>query len=114
MVEVLNDSKQIGVCIYNVLTLSVLGTAVSLLVDDDIDITYGFTSAIVLVGTTLIQCILFVPKVNQYSNVVATTLDLGNIVKVIAIHLILYCLSSTFNWIYSSTCFRCLESEMIL
>jgi gamma-aminobutyric acid type B receptor len=72
--EALNDSKLIGVCIYNVLILSVLGTAIGFILDSDPDMSYGFRSGIVLVGVILTIVIMFVPKArfccgrqNQYA-----------------------------------------------
>ncbi|ELT90594.1 hypothetical protein CAPTEDRAFT_145194 [Capitella teleta] len=62
--EALNDSKLIGVCIYNVLILSVLGTAIGFILDADPNMNYGFRSGIVLVGVILTIVIMFVPKVS--------------------------------------------------
>ena len=64
-IEALNDSKVIGVCIYNTVILCVLGTAVSFTIKDDINMMYGFTSAVINTGTMVTSCILFLPKVRH-------------------------------------------------
>lgn len=61
--EGLNDSKHIGMCIYNVVILSVMGVTLSLVLDRQLDLMYGMISAIQIVGTTLTQLVVFVPKV---------------------------------------------------
>ena len=62
-VEELNDSKYIGMCIYNVVILSIMGVAINYLVSGRINISYAFTSIIIIAGTTLTQTLVFVPKV---------------------------------------------------
>ncbi|ELU13426.1 hypothetical protein CAPTEDRAFT_196516 [Capitella teleta] len=62
-VEALNDSKYIGLCIYNVVVLTVMGVAVQYVSNDAINVSYGFTSGLILLGTTLTQTIIFGPKV---------------------------------------------------
>ena len=62
----LNDSKLIGVCIYNVAILSIIGSAISMVITDNPDAGFGFTSAFLLAGTFLTSCVLFVPKVGFY------------------------------------------------
>ena len=69
-VEALNDSKIIGICIYNIIILSVLGTAVSFTIEDDVNMMYGFTAAILNTGTMATASILFIPKVIKISSVV--------------------------------------------
>ncbi len=61
--EALNDSKLIGTCIYNILLFSVLGVAIGYVIEDNVDATYGFSSAFILAGTTLTAWIVFIPKV---------------------------------------------------
>ena len=61
-VEALNDSKLIGVCIYNIVLLSVVGTAVSFTIQDDINMMYGFISSVINTGTMVTSSILFIPK----------------------------------------------------
>ena len=64
-IEALNDSRQIGMCLYNVIVLSAVGLSFSLLLEDDIVLVYGITSSCVILGTTLTQAIVFVPKVGM-------------------------------------------------
>lgn len=62
-IEALNDSKIIGVCIYNVLMFSLVGTVIAFTIKDDINMMYGFTGALYNTGTMLTVSILFIPKV---------------------------------------------------
>ncbi|KAL5007636.1 hypothetical protein ScPMuIL_016442 [Solemya velum] len=62
-IDALNDSYQIGVCIYNVVVLSALGVALSFALDAQVELIYGFISGFIILGTTLTQLIVFVPKV---------------------------------------------------
>ncbi|ELU15902.1 hypothetical protein CAPTEDRAFT_22430, partial [Capitella teleta] len=61
--EALNDSKLIGLAIYNVLVLSVVGAVINYAIDDDMNLLYGITSGIMTAGTMLTSNIIFVPKV---------------------------------------------------
>ncbi|ESO83683.1 hypothetical protein LOTGIDRAFT_133032 [Lottia gigantea] len=63
-IEALNDSKLIGVCIYNVVVLSILGVTVSFALGDNINLRYSLDSAVVLLATTVTECLIFVPKVS--------------------------------------------------
>ena len=65
--EALNDSKLIGMAIYNVLVLSVVGAVINYAIDDDMNLLYGITSGIIIVGTMLTANIIFVPKVGLKS-----------------------------------------------
>lgn len=62
-IEALNDSHQIGMCLYNVVVLSAVGLTFGLLLEESVVMIYGITSGCVIIGTTLTQCIVFVPKV---------------------------------------------------
>ncbi|XP_041350845.1 gamma-aminobutyric acid type B receptor subunit 1-like [Gigantopelta aegis] len=57
----LNDSKMIGICIYNVVVLSFLNVCISMTISN-IDLKYGLTSVIVIIGTTVTQCLIVIPK----------------------------------------------------
>ena len=59
----LNDSKFIGMCIYNVALLSIPAVVLGVALDPGIDLRYAIGSTLVLLGTTVTQCIIFVPKV---------------------------------------------------
>ena len=62
-IEALNDSRQIGMCIYNAVVLSAVGLTLTLLLEDQVDRLYGVTSGCILIGTTATQLIVFIPKV---------------------------------------------------
>ena len=62
-IEALNDSRQIGVCIYNVVVLSSVGLMLNLLLEDQQVRMYGVTTGCILIGTTATQLIVFIPKV---------------------------------------------------
>ena len=64
-IEALNDSRQIGMCVYNVFVLSAVGLTFSLLLEDKVVEMYGIISGCVIIGTTLTQAIVFVPKVSR-------------------------------------------------
>nr|KAG5705058.1 hypothetical protein BaRGS_018788 [Batillaria attramentaria] len=61
----LNDSKQIGMCIYNVALLCIPALVV-VLMEPGINLHYGVVSALVLVGTTVTQGLIFIPKITAY------------------------------------------------
>ncbi|ELU15442.1 hypothetical protein CAPTEDRAFT_203390 [Capitella teleta] len=61
-VEALNDSKVIGICIYNVLVLSLVGTVITFTIKDDINMMYGFISCLLNTGTMLTASILLSPR----------------------------------------------------
>ncbi|XP_041354938.1 gamma-aminobutyric acid type B receptor subunit 2-like [Gigantopelta aegis] len=53
----------IGVCIYNIVVLSFLGVMVSLTLKADYDLYYGITSCIIILATTVTQCLIVMPKI---------------------------------------------------
>ncbi|XP_048240319.1 gamma-aminobutyric acid type B receptor subunit 1-like [Haliotis rufescens] len=59
----LNDSKMIGLCIYNVIVLSFLGVTVSMTLGSQIELNYALTSIIVIIATTVTMCLIVVPKI---------------------------------------------------
>lgn len=61
--EALNDSQQIGMCIYNVVVLSAVGLTLAFLLEDKVVRMYAVISGCVLFGTTTTQLIIFMPKV---------------------------------------------------
>jgi hypothetical protein len=63
-VEALNDSKLIGISIYNVVVLSILGAIIAATVDD-MNVTYGSLCALQLIGTAATLNIVFLPKVRH-------------------------------------------------
>ena len=62
-IEALNDSRQIGMCIYNVVVLSAVALTLSLLLEEQVVMMYGVTSGCLLIGTTTTQLTVFIPKV---------------------------------------------------
>ena len=62
-IEALNDSRQIGMCLYNVGVLSAVGLTLTLLLEEQVVLIYGITSGCVIMGTTITLAIIFVPKV---------------------------------------------------
>lgn len=60
----LNDSRWIGLCIYNVVVLGSVGVILVLGTRQAPHVTYVVESAIVIAGTTLTQCFVFIPKVS--------------------------------------------------
>ena len=62
-IEALNDSHQIGMCLYNVIVLSAVGLTFTLILEGSVVLIYGIVSTCVIIGTTLTQAIVFVPKV---------------------------------------------------
>ena len=53
-------------CLYNVIVLSAVGLSFDLLLEDEVVLVYGITSCCVILGTTLTQAIVFVPKVCMF------------------------------------------------
>lgn len=62
-IPALNDSKEIGMCIYNVVILSIVTLVLSLALKDNVTMKFATVSLFVIVGTTMTQCLIFVPKV---------------------------------------------------
>ncbi|XP_071846264.1 gamma-aminobutyric acid type B receptor subunit 2-like [Apostichopus japonicus] len=62
-IPALNDSRFIGLCIYNVVIFSALGLPLSILLADNSDYTYGIIGGLIIFCTTLTLCLLFLPKV---------------------------------------------------
>ena len=65
-VEALNDSKQIGLCVYNVMIMSVICVPlVHLLSAGQVDISYGVVSICILVCVTATLALVFGLKVTH-------------------------------------------------
>ncbi|XP_052233278.1 gamma-aminobutyric acid type B receptor subunit 1-like [Dreissena polymorpha] len=62
-IEALNDSHQIGLCLYNVVILSGVGLTLSLLLDGQVVLLYGVTSGCLIIGTFVTEIVVFFPKV---------------------------------------------------
>ena len=70
-IPALNDSKEIGMCIYNVVVLSVVTLVLSLALKDNVTMKFATVSLFMIIGTTMTQCLIFVPKVSQNEEPVA-------------------------------------------
>lgn len=65
-VEALNDSKHIGVCVYNVMIISVLGVPlINLLSVTQVSIVYGITCVSIFVCSLTTLILVFGLKVSQ-------------------------------------------------
>jgi len=62
-IEALNDSRLIGLCLYNVVVLSAVGLTLTLLLDQQVILLYGVTSSCLIFGTCFTQLVIFIPKV---------------------------------------------------
>ncbi|KAJ8044803.1 Gamma-aminobutyric acid type B receptor subunit 1 [Holothuria leucospilota] len=61
-IPALNDSKLIGVCVYNVVLLSAIGVGVNFAITTDPSVSFIFTSAIQIFCTSVTLVIIFIPK----------------------------------------------------
>ncbi|KAI0214291.1 Gamma-aminobutyric acid type B receptor subunit 2 [Lamellibrachia satsuma] len=62
-VPALNDSKFIGVSLYNVVILCMIGVPVALMMKEEVDACYTLISLFIFFATTLTICLVFVPKI---------------------------------------------------
>lgn len=64
-IPALNDSKYIGMSVYNVFVLSVIGAVVSLALEgsEHYDASYAILSMCLIMGTSLTMLLVFAPKV---------------------------------------------------
>lgn len=61
-IPALNDSKYIGMSVYNVVIMCVIGGAVSFILEDEQDVSYVIISIFIVFCTTGTLCLVFVPK----------------------------------------------------
>ena len=59
----MNDSKLIGMCIYNTVILAVVVGILTLAITNNVQLEYLIVSLFYIMGATLTQFIIFVPKV---------------------------------------------------
>lgn len=64
-IPALNDSKYIGMSVYNVVILCVAGAAIAFIIKDQQDAAFGILSLFVIFCTTITLCLVFVPKVRH-------------------------------------------------
>ncbi|CAG5114620.1 unnamed protein product [Candidula unifasciata] len=62
----LNDSKWIALCIYNVVVLGPIGIVVVMVTEDKPEINYVLEAGMLILVTTMTQCLIFVPKMIAY------------------------------------------------
>ena len=62
-IDALNDSKLIGISVYNVIILCTIGVTVSFLIGDDPAALYLFISGIIIFCNTVTLLVIFIPKV---------------------------------------------------
>ncbi|XP_072029936.1 gamma-aminobutyric acid type B receptor subunit 2-like [Amphiura filiformis] len=67
-VPALNDSKYIGVSVYNIVILSFVGVPVSLILDD-VNANYLIISLFIFFAATVTLCLVFIPKVKSRNEV---------------------------------------------
>lgn len=64
-IPALNDSKYIGMSVYNVVILSILGVAITSFIKEHQNATFAITAVFTIFCTTLTLCFVFVPKVTK-------------------------------------------------
>lgn len=66
-IPALNDSKHIGLSVYNCVIMCVMGAAIALIISDQKDAVFVLISVFIQFCTTGTLCLVFVPKVNYVS-----------------------------------------------
>ncbi|XP_068685324.1 gamma-aminobutyric acid type B receptor subunit 2-like isoform X2 [Montipora foliosa] len=61
-IPALNDSRYVGLSVYNVVILSVVGVPATLLIERAQNVTFAITAAVILFCITGTLCLVFVPK----------------------------------------------------
>ncbi|XP_072048110.1 gamma-aminobutyric acid type B receptor subunit 2-like [Amphiura filiformis] len=62
-IPALNDSKLVGICVYNTVVLCIVGVSGSFLISEDTSGLFSFTSCIIIFCATFTLLVLFIPKV---------------------------------------------------
>jgi gamma-aminobutyric acid type B receptor len=65
-IPALNDSKYVGMSVYNVVIMCVMGAAISFVLSDQQDVSFLIISIFILFCTTGTLCLVFVPKVSFF------------------------------------------------
>lgn len=63
-IPALNDSKHIGLSVYNVLIMCIMGAAIALVLSDHKDAVFVLIAGFIIFCTTGTLCLVFVPKVS--------------------------------------------------
>ena len=71
-IPALNDSKYIGLNVYNVVIMSVLVVSMSNVLSDEPTLAYILVSSFIMLSTTATLCLLFLPKVSTPGGAVRT------------------------------------------
>ena len=64
-IPALNDSRYVGMSVYNVVILSVVGVPAALMIEYAQDASFALTAFFVIFSTTVTLCLVFVPKVRD-------------------------------------------------
>ncbi|XP_074660588.1 gamma-aminobutyric acid type B receptor subunit 2-like [Tubulanus polymorphus] len=64
-IPALNDSKYIGMSVYNVVIMCVSGAAISFIIKDQLNAAFIIISLFIIFCTTITLCLVFVPKLIQ-------------------------------------------------
>ena len=59
----LNDSKLIGMSVYGIVVLSVALAAMGILLETFVEVYYAVMGIMIMLGTTCLLCLIFIPKV---------------------------------------------------
>ncbi|KAK3928408.1 Gamma-aminobutyric acid type B receptor subunit 2 [Frankliniella fusca] len=62
-IPALNDSKYVGMSVYNVVIMCVMGAAISFVLSDKQEASFIIISSFILFCTTATLCLVFVPKI---------------------------------------------------
>ena len=63
-VPALNDSRYIGISVYNVVVSCTMGMAIVNTIEFDPDVQYAVVSLLIVFCTTITLCLVFIPKVS--------------------------------------------------
>lgn len=64
-IPALNDSKYIGMSVYNVGIMCIIGAAVSFLTRDQPNVQFCIVALVIIFCSTITLCLVFVPKVGR-------------------------------------------------
>lgn len=65
-IPALNDSKYIGMSVYNVGIMCIIGAAVSFLTRDQPNVQFCIVALVIIFCSTITLCLVFVPKVGEF------------------------------------------------
>lgn len=97
----LKDSKLIGMSVYGILVLSLALTAVSLLLEEHVDTFYAVIGIMVMMGSTSLLALIFVPKVKLRHLISPTSTSLAGQTLDLHIHSKCICITSPLHSAYA-------------